>query len=258
VSAKYYDLVEVRNTNSVQRDYKGLSAQFSYRVRRDLNMGANYTLAWARGSFEGETATDGPVRASANDMPEYRSAAWNYPVGYTNGDQRQKARVWGSYALPTGGQIGRITVGLMQRIDSGRGYDWNATIDTRPYVTNPGYVTPTSSVTYYFSERGGMRRDTVWRTDFSFNWEAGVPGASRARLFLRAIVNNIFNNSTLVGWNTTVQTKSQNSALAAFNPFTEQPVQGVNWVFGPEYGNPADPTDYQSPREFNFSVGVRF
>ncbi len=258
VSAKYYDLVEVRNTNSVQRDYKGLSAQFSYRLRRDLNMGANYTLAWAQGSFEGETATDGPVRASANDMPEYRQASWNYPVGYTNGDQRQKARVWGSYDLPGASKVGRMTVGLMERIDTGRGYDWNATIDTRPYVTNPGYVTPTSSVTYYFSERGGMRRDTVWRTDFSYNWEASLPGVPRGRVFLRAIVNNLFNNATLVGWNTTVQTKAQNSSLAAFNPFTETPVKGVNWVYGPEYGNPADPSDYQSPREFNFSVGIRF
>jgi outer membrane receptor for ferrienterochelin and colicin len=258
VSAKYYDLVEVRNTNSTQRDYKGVSTQFSYRLRRDLSMGANYTLSWARGNFEGETATDGPVRANANDMPEYRDEKWNFPVGYTNGDQRHKARVWGSFDLPTGDTIGRMTVGLMQRVDSGRGYDWSATIDSRPYVTNPGYVTPTSSVTYFFSDRGGMRRPTAWRTDFSFNWEARLPAVPRGRVFLRAIVNNLFNNTKLVGFNTTVQTKAQNSSLAAFNPFTSTPVQGVNWVFGPEYGNPTDPNDYQSTREFSFSVGVRF
>jgi outer membrane receptor protein involved in Fe transport len=258
VSAKYYDLTIVRNTNSVERNYKGLTTMFSYRLRTHFNLGANYTLSWARGSFEGETATDGPVRASANDMPEYRQAIWNYPVGYTNGDQRHKVRMWLSYSLPVAQKLGRFDVGLMQRFDSGRGYDSNATIDARPYVTNPGYVTPTSSVTYYFSDRGATTRENVWRTDLSFNWEGKLPGLPKGRVFFRAIVNNVFNAQTVVGFNTTVQSKAQNSAYAAFNPFTQTPVQGVNWGFGPEYGKPADPTDYQTPRNFNFSVGIRF
>ena len=100
VSGRTFDLLVVRNTNEVERNYNGISSQLSYRLRSDLQVGANYTLAWARGSVEGETATDGPVRASANDMPEYRQARWNFPVGYTNGDQRHKVRAWFSYMLP--------------------------------------------------------------------------------------------------------------------------------------------------------------
>jgi outer membrane receptor for ferrienterochelin and colicin len=258
VSAKYYDLLVVRNTDSVERNYQGLTLMASYRQNARLNFGGNYTLAWNKGSFEGETATDGPVRASANDMPEYRSASWNYPVGYLNGDQRHKVRMWLTYGLPVAEKLGNMDVSLMQRVDSGRGYDLNSTLDSRPYVTNPGYITPTSSVTYYFSERGGATRDTVYRTDLSFNWESRMPKARKARLFFRFVMNNVFNSSTIVGFNTTVQARAQNSAYAAFNPFTDTPVQGVNWGYGPEYGKPADPTDYQTPRNFNFSFGVRF
>lgn len=256
VSAKYYDLLIVRNTDAVQRDYKGVSAQFSYRLRRDLNLGANYTLAWARGSFEGESSTDGPVRASANDMPEYRNASWNFPVGYTNGDQRHKVRAWASYRLPIGG--GQWDLGLMQQINSGLGYDWSASIDSRPYVTNPGYVTPTSSVTYYFSDRGEFRRATIYRTDLSLNWETRLAFMPKARVFFRGVVNNLFNVHGIDGFNTTILTKSSDSTLAAFNPFKDQPVQGVNWKFGPDYGKLTGPSDYQSTREFSFSVGVRF
>jgi hypothetical protein len=46
--------------------------------------------------------------------------------------------------------------------------------------------------------------------------------------------------------------------LAAFNPFTSTPVEGVNWKKGPSFGQPVSPNSYQSPREYNFSLGFRF
>jgi hypothetical protein len=148
----------------------------------------------------------------------------------------------------------------MERFDSGRAYDWNATIDPRPYVTNPGYITPPSSVTYYFSERGGLteNRAGIWRTDLSINWEIGFPGVPTGRMFFRGIINNLFNQLTIDGFNTTIQTRSQNTKYAAFNPFTETPVEGIHYGFGPEYGKVTGPSDYQSPREAYFSVGFRF
>ena len=258
VSGRTFDLLVVRNTNEVERNYNGISSQLSYRLRSDLQVGANYTLAWARGSVEGETATDGPVRASANDMPEYRQARWNFPVGYTNGDQRHKVRAWLSYMLPVPSKAGRFDIGLMQRFDSGSNYDWSASIDSRPFVTNPGYITPVSSPTYYFSERGEFNREGIWRTDLSLGWESRLPRVPKARLFFRGVVNNLFNLHGIDGFNTTVQTASSNSKYVAFNPFTETPVQGVHWDVGPEYGKVTGTGSYQTPREFSFSVGVRF
>ena len=46
--------------------------------------------------------------------------------------------------------------------------------------------------------------------------------------------------------------------MAAFNPFTTVPVENVNYVKGPSFGQASSPNSYQSPREFNFSVGFRF
>lgn len=257
-TATPFNLTVVDNTNAVSRDYKGASVQFEYRALRDLRLSGNYMLSWARGSVEGEDLTNGATRASANEYPEYRAASWNYPVGYTNGDQRHKARIWGSYQLPAPAGLGSATLGFMQRFDSGLGYDYNMTVDSRPYVTNPGYVTPPSTVTYYLSERGGLRFNGTWRTDLSLSWNRSVPGLRRAQVFFRGVANNIFNNLRIDSFNTTVIGRTGDTTLAAFNPFTQAPVEGVHWKKGPSFGGPTSPTSYQLPREFNFSVGLRF
>ena len=61
---------------------------------------ANYMLSFSRGSIEAENATDVVIRASANSYPEYRQPRAGTTVGYLNGDQRHKVRVWGTYDLP--------------------------------------------------------------------------------------------------------------------------------------------------------------
>jgi outer membrane receptor for ferrienterochelin and colicin len=253
-----FDVTVVDNTNDVTRDYKGLSVQVDYHVRKDLQLSGNWMLSWARGSVEGEDLTNGATRASANEFPEYRQASWNYPIGYTNGDQRHKVRFWGTYDLPLPPAAGRLALGFMQRLDSGLGYDYNMTMDSRPYVTNPGYLVPTSSVTYYVSGRGEFHFDNIWRTDLSLAWNHKVPALSNAQVFLRFVMTNVFNNMSIDSFNTTIQGRAQDSTMAAFNPFTSTPVEGVNWKKGPSFGQPASPSSYQSPREFNVSVGFRF
>ncbi len=256
-TGRAFNLTVVNNTDSVERDYKGLSAQVSYRLLPRLNASASWMLSFSRGSVEGENATDIVVRAVADSYPEYRQASWNYPVGYLNGDQRHKVRVWGTYDLPVSEALGRFAVGFMQRYDSGLGYDLNMNIDSRPYVTNPGYITPPSTVTYYVSGRGEYRFNGVWRTDLSFSWNRAL-GLSTAQVFLRAVVNNVFNSQTIDGFNTTILSRTGDSTLSAFNPFTETPVEGVHWRKGPAFGQPTSPSSYQSPRDFNISVGIRF
>jgi hypothetical protein len=247
-----FDMTVVNNTSDVTRDYKGFSVQFDYRLHRRFNLNGNWMLSWSRGSVEGEDSTNGATRASANEFPEYRQASWNYPIGYTNGDQRHKVRMWGTYDLPAPRLLGKIALGFMQRFDSGSPYDYNFTLDPRPYVTNPGYLVPTSSVTYYATGRGAFHFDSAWRTDLSMSWNYKVIGKSQ--LFMRAVVNNVFNNHALTGFNTTVVT----TGLTAFNPFTSTPVEGVNYQKGPSFGAASSPSSYQSPRDFYISVGFRF
>src|SRR5262249_37203698 len=125
-----------------------------------------------------------------------------------------------------------------------------------------------------------FRTDGFSRTDFAVNYNYGVGvGARRVDLFIQAQVLNIFNQQDLCGGGNTVFTNggnlqlstinggSQNQAIltavlsttmAAFNPLTTTPVEGVNFAKGATFGTAINRFAYTSPREFRLSFGVRF
>jgi outer membrane receptor for ferrienterochelin and colicin len=252
-----FDLTLVSNTSKARRVYDGMTADVRYRTSR-FQAGGNYTLARTWGNFNGENVGSGPIRASFDTFPEYRQESWNYPMGHNPGDQRHKMRAWTTYALPLAQAIGRIDVGVVQRADSGVAVDVNGSIDPRPYVTNPGYVTPTQSVTYYFIRRGDFRWDPVFSTDFAVTWARKLTSSTHTELFARFVLTNAFNNAAVTRGDIGINTRSNNASFQAFNPFTTKPVQGVNWDYSPTFGQPQAFDDYQPPRTFSFSAGVRF
>ena len=84
-------------------------------------------------------------------------------------------------------------------------------------------------------------------------------GGTQLELFLQPEVLNVFNEDAVIAGNTTVyDATNRPSTYAAFNPFTETPVEGVNWEKGPNFGTPRNAADYQQPRTVRFSVGLRF
>jgi outer membrane receptor protein involved in Fe transport len=257
-TGRVYDLTIVRNTDVAKRTYKGLVLQASYRVGRDWQFGGNYTLAWLEGNFEGEDTGSGPIRFSGGDQPEYRQERWNYPTGNFN-DQRHKVRAWAQYRLPLPDGVGRWDLGVLQRFDTSDASSEDGTISmSTAYVPNPGYQTTPSSATYYFGPRGDLRYDDIWRTDLSLSWGVPIPALGRTEVFFRGVLNNAFNNLGQQAGNETIVTRSTNTAYPGFNPFTETPVLGTHYNYGPVFGDPTGTGDYQSPREFSFSVGVRF
>lgn len=259
-SGRRYNLTMVKNTPDAKRNFKGLIGNLSYRLA-DVQIGGNYTFAISRGNIDGEDSGSGPIRASINTYPEYRQQSWNTPLGYTMNDQRHKARAWLSYRLPVAAALGDVNLGVMQRFDSALPYDENAVIDSRPYVTNPGYITPPSTVTYYFSGRYGLRWDNIFTTDLSLTWNRKLPALSTTEVFFRGMVTNLFNNMGQVSGDSQVFTSTspgQVKGLQAFNPFTTQPVYGVNWVRSTTFGQATGVGDYQPARTFSFSLGLRF
>lgn len=257
-TGRVYDLTIVRNTDLANRSYKALVTQASYRPSVDWQVGGNYTLSWQRGNFTGEDEGSGPIRFAGNDQPEYRSESWNFPTGYNPGDQRHKLRAWANYRLPLPEGPGRFDLGLVQRFDSSDASSADGTIDPRNYVTNPGYQSVPSTVTYYFGPRGDQRYDDVWRTDVSLLWSFPIRALGNSQVFFRGVLTNLFNQSAQVAGNETILTRTNDSSYQLFNPFTTAPVQGVHWDYGPLYGQPTGTGDYQAPREFSFSVGFRF
>jgi hypothetical protein len=252
-----FDLTLVGNTPLGERSYDGGTLDVRYRRTRVMT-GANYTLSRSWGNFNGENVGSGPIRATFDTFPEYREESWNYPMGYNPGDQRHKFRGWVNYETPLPEAIGRVNIGVIQRADSGVAVDVNGNIDTRAYVTNPGYVTPIQSVAYYFIPRGDFRWDPVYSTDLSLSWSKRLPRLDRTEVFFRGVLTNLFNQMAVTRGDINILTRNNNTAYAAFNPFTTTPVQGTHWDFAPTFGAAQAFDDYQDARQFHFSAGIRF
>ena len=133
-------------------------------------------------------------------------------------------------------------------------------------MVNPGYVTAPSNVGYTFGERGGFRVDDISSTDVAINYALPI---GRYRFFVETDIINIFNQQGVEDpdfVDKTVQTHRQtttrcdgNTRCQPFNPLQgEKPVEGVNWVKGPIFGQTTAPEAYQTPRTYRFSLGMRF
>ena len=146
----------------------------------------------------------------------------------------------------------------MQRVDSGRPWSAIGNINPTAYVPNSGYVAPPTSVTYYFTPRGQFRMKTTAATDLSLMWSRRMPLTRGVHLYARAIVVNLFNQAGVDGVGRSVLTRNDSTAYAAFNPFTDSPVRGINYDYGQDFGKPTSPSDYQPPRRLSLSVGARF
>jgi hypothetical protein len=266
-----FDLSVVENTDDVRRRYVAVVTQAGYTPGERVTLGGNYTLSRAYGNVEAETA-NGPSGAAVNSYPEYRRAAWNYPDGDLSIDQRHRARGWATYAAPLPPSVGSLSFGMVQQIGSGVPYGAMGMINPRNFVTNPGYATPPAAIEYFFTARDAFRTETTHRTDLSVNYSHRVPGGGSAspELFFHGEILNVFNGFQLCGCGDTVfnnggitnmMTIGQAVSLISatpFNPYTTEPVQGVNWDKHANFGTPLNALAYTSPRLFRFSMGIRF
>jgi outer membrane receptor for ferrienterochelin and colicin len=251
--------VSMNDTEGVlERTYKGLHLSGQYRFNDRLFVGGNYTLSEARGNTIGETDVNGPIRSAELAYPEYKEARWSYPIGYLPIDQRHRLRVFGAWDIISASWL-RVNLGAVQYYTSGTPYSAAGEIDTKAYVTNPGYLTPDSSHTYYFSKRGEFRTDDITSTDLSltFSFTPTLFG-TKLEFYVKPEVRNVFNEQGVINVDTTIDTNFTLSSLKAFNPFTETPVEGVHWKKRATFGQPVAVTDYQTARTWLVSAGLRF
>jgi hypothetical protein len=275
------DLTEVGNfaDDTLSREYLGLHLQGRYRVGDRLTFNANYTLSELEGNVEGENATSGPIAGFGGgpntpgpaQYVEYFDTAWAYPEGYLDGDQRHKLQAWAIYDLLDTAHHD-LSVSLLQSFFSGQAYSLVGAVDTRPFVTNPGYESPPTLVDYYFSERGEFNADDVTRSDLSLNYSFLWAAFGRdIEVYLQPEVINLFDEDGLEEFDTRIRTANQanldgacpgsgqaNGRCIAFDPFTETPVEGVHWAKRSTFGQPLEEDDFQTPRTYRFSVGFRF
>jgi hypothetical protein len=253
------DLTILTNDNSaVRRKYDGIHSQVQYRAFGRLNVGAIYSLSWTKGNFDGETGPNGPISADFRTYPEYKQASWDSPNGYLSTDQRHRARAWAIYDFWRNDH-NALSAGVLQSYFSGKPYGAVGSVDPRKFVTNPGYAIPPSLETYYYTARDAFRTNPIVATDltldYSFHWGAF---SKDIEIFMQPQVLNVFNRKGVLNVNQAVLDPTNSASLQPFNPFTQTPVQGVNWKPGPSFGRATSQFDFQAPRTFRFSVGLRF
>ena len=270
------DLTVIGNSGDPERQYAAMNVQASYRFGARLNVNGVYTLSKTSGNFDGETVNNGPITAGAVSAgsatvgrtgwgvyPEYYLAQWNRPTGDLATDQRHRARLWAVWQLPIGERAGRVSLSVLEQINTGSPYFAAGPVNPSTYVTNTfGYETPPPQAAYFFTARDAFRTDTVYRTDFAVNYAYRLRGLSSAEVFFQTQLWNVFNQSAIADVNnidvTTRTRDGGTTSLTRFNPFVESPQQGVHWEPGPNFGLARNKNAYQLPRQIRFSMGIRF
>jgi outer membrane receptor protein involved in Fe transport len=255
------DEVYINDDSIYKRKYDAIMARFDYRIGSRWNIGANYTWSEAEGNFAGETYDSGPVPGGYFQYTEYKDASWNVPVGLLAIDQTHKFRAWVVWdAIATNHH--NLSLSLLQNFFSGTPYSAFGKVDVVEYVGDPadlGYYSWPAAPNYYFSDRGAFRTEDVTRTDLSLNYSFFINIAGgQLELFVQPEVTNVFNEHAVIDPNNTVLTARNDSSLEPFDPFTEMPVEGVNWSKGPSWGEAQSEDAYQLPRTFRISFGLRF
>ncbi|MFN7990328.1 MAG: TonB-dependent receptor [Thermoanaerobaculia bacterium] len=271
-----YDLGFLTNTNRLEREYTGLHTSLAWRTG-GLNLAANWTWSHTIGNYIGETRGSGAVTSgSLENYPEYLDPNWFAPRGDLSQDQRHRVRIVGTYDFKVG--ILGITPGLVESFDTGTPYGaYNDNVPLLDYVNNPGYETPPSKQTYYFTGRGAYRTDDIWRTDLSLNLSANI---GPVEVFVLPQVLNLFNASGITLPNQTVyvgaDVEPDSRGLVSFDPFTTKPIEcpqgssaaqcsamNANWIKGPNFGKgtvggSGQYASFQRPRVWSISMGIRF
>ncbi len=250
-SGSRFDIMVLQNGSSdvYKRDYAGLTTQFAWRALDGLTVGGNWTWSHTYGNQIGETTGNGADPDQYETYPEYRQLRWNAPNGDLPQDQRHRVRLLAAYDLQFPKEVGRVNISGVFAADSGHPYSAAAPVNVSKYVTNPGYASPPTSLTYYFSGRGEYTTEPVYRADLALNWSYQI---GPVEVYFQPQVTNVFNAEHAVAVNSSVSVK------AAFNPYTQTPVEGVNWAKGSNFGKPTSSTQYQLPRTFLCSAGLRF
>lgn len=259
-----HDLALVVNSNDARRRYTAIQTQFSWRLTESLQAAGSYTWSRLTGNFRGEGPASSAILAPIiNSYPEYSEERWAFPTGYLSGrastqpavDQRHRARLWVVYQVPT--RWGSLAAAVLESYDSGLPYEAAGFIDPRDYVQNPGYAEPPGTSIYFFTKPASFRTDDVTRTDLALTVTFRL--FRNVELFLRPDVLNLFNEKAVVAVDNSVLTaQNASTQLQPFNPFTETPVRGVHYELPPSFGKPTGAADYQLPRTFRVSLGVRF
>jgi hypothetical protein len=255
--------IQFRNSSVPKRDYQAMVFQADFRPKPNWQVAGNYTLQLENdGTFSGEAQNQPGTSSVYGDFPVAGLPTIHtrgVPDGHLYDFQRSKLRLWTIYSMNMGG-AGRLSLSGLVRADSGLSYSLVASsVDLTDIqlglLDAAGYPDSPSSQNVYFGERGSQFFPGVALFDTSINYE--LPVYKSARPWLKFDVYNLFNDLTVIRYNTTVN-PDPNSPLDALGLPT-------GFIKGPQFGQATSTAAYPVPfqgqrggRTFRVALGFRF
>lgn len=250
------DNVVYRNTDELTREYRALQAQFAYHLRDAWRFGGSWTHQFRNfGNYEGEGANTPGATSLFGDNPEVFNAERHFPLGRLNDFQGDKVRVWTNYDLSLG-RAGRVNLGVLYRFDSPLTNSIIANNQSYSSIQRAGralYASPPSVLTndVFFGERGVLEFEKEHDIDFALNYE--VPIIKKLSPWFKLDIRNVLNK------------KAQIFGSGSVRQDTTTPVDGLglrtgflSTFTGSLFRQATGNADYQVPREFRISLGIRF
>jgi hypothetical protein len=248
----------INDSGDLNRTYWGWLTHFQYRITDRLAIGGNYTWSHLYGNFVGENDANGISVSGLGDYPEYKEVSWWAPTGDLPQDERHRLNLALTWDIISSSWF-NLNVGWFEQFVTGTAYSADTEVSVSSYVDNPGYLSPPSRNNYFFSGRGEYRTDDIHSSNLAVNISFFLNMfGSQLEFFIQPEVINLFNESGVETPNDTAYSAAQDSSLSTFNPFTETPQEGVHWRKGSNFGEPDVEDDYQQPRLFRISFGLRF
>lgn len=257
----FFDNVINRNAGSdLSREYQAVQVQGRYRITDRWIVDANYTYEIENeGNFVGENTNQPGISSVFGDRPELYSAARHFPTGRLPGYQEHRVRVFSSYTFPIL-SFGDLDIGMAYSYDSPLTFSHTFTragFTAQQLARDPGYARRPASQGVFFGERGEGEYQELHSLDLALGmgfrvWKSLEP-------FVKFEVRNLTNEQNLQFFDTVVAacTTTTQAGCNGAAPVDELGLP-TTFVRGPNFGNARSAADYQIPREYRFSAGIRF
>jgi hypothetical protein len=256
------DRVLFRNSSTAVRDYQALLFQANRRLSSRWTVDGHWTLQLRNhGTFEGEATSQPGLSSTIGNYPEMTFLDRSEPSGRLNDFQRHKLRAWTTYAMDFK-RFGALDASVLYRYNSALTYSLVANgvpLTAAQRAANPGYATPPTSQAVYFGERGVGAFGDAQMFDLAFTYS--VPAFRELRPWIKAELFNLFNDQSLVSYNTVVTPKA--GGAVDVNGLPTEYTQGA--AFGRATAVTSFPRSAQNfagqnlyARTFLLSAGFRF
>lgn len=247
-----FDNIVNGNTDDLTREYEAILAQGRWSPFDWWTIDANWTHELRNhGNAEGEAVNQPGVSSIFGDYPEIYAYERSLPSGRLSGYQENRVRLFNTFNVGLG-SFGRLDLGVIYSYDSPLTFSYSVAgvplTDVQKARTPAEYRRPPTSQTIFFGERGRGEFESVNTFDLSLMYSLPVFGIVEPWIKFTAF--NATNEDALVTFDTTV-------SADANGPKDEHGLP-LNFIPGARFGQATSANNYQIPRTYAVSAGIRF